>query len=160
MVIVIRDKEGKFKSVPEAKFYDGEVVSASEKHYSQKALCRLRTPTYNKIRGWLYIEDFMDLQNESMRGSSFWNNESMYETITDPILKLYANRIKLKSGIIKHESVLKQKREELGKIEYALSLAVEDWDKVKKKCKCGKLFIRNSKNINSDICDICDNQEA
>lgn len=152
--MITRNKKGKFMSIPDPVFSDGEIVTTSDKHYSPKALTILTKPTYSENRGWVYIENYVDLQH-NRGGAGMWNNEDLYKKIADPVLKLYAERIKLKTEIKDCELGLKIKRKSLEDIEYALSIAVDNWDKVKKICKCGKLFIRNSDNINLDICDDC-----
>lgn len=150
----IRNIHGQFVKAPGPRFADGEFVTTSAKHYSSHNIVMLSDPTYNKTRGWIYVQNFANLQAVG-GGCSFWENEDSFEPINNPVVKLYAERIKLKKEIQKHEQLLKQKKEELTKIEYALFVSVPEWDKVKKACKCGHLFICNSHNVNADMCDDC-----
>ena len=153
-----RDKKGRF--IPnKAAFRDGEVVTTTPKHFSPKDITIVSNPSYTENRGWVYTENYVDLQNcRGGCGSSF--EENLYRKITNPTLRLFAARIKLKTDIATYERKLRNDLETLKKIEYALFISVGNWDKVKKMCKCGTFFIRNSQNPNAAICDSCDPEQA
>lgn len=151
---IARDEKGRMVKIPKNKFADGEIVTTSQKHYSQAELTKLTQPRYTENRGWVYSQNYISLQGFK-GGNSFAHDEDNFDKVEDPILKLYAERLILKELISKHENELKIAKENLIKIEYALSVSVGNWDKIEKKCKCGKLFVKNSYNVNFDVCDEC-----
>ena len=156
--VIARDGKGRLTKITKNKFNDGEVVQLSENHYSGRGITIVKTPTYTKERGWIYGENFIDLQGGG-GGSCFWNNEELFKKIDNSILKLYAERIRLKRTIEEHKRQLKIDSEQLEKIEYSLSISVDDFDKVEKVCRiCEAIFIRNTTNINSNHCDNCENK--
>ena len=154
--IIARNEKGQLTKIPKNKFNDGEIVTTSKRHFSEKALGILTKPTYTENRGWVYIENYIDLQG-SGGGCGSWFEEELYEKIDDPILKLFAERIRLRKHMETLKCQLKNDSEQLEKIRYSLSISVDYFNEVKRACnKCSSVFIKNAKNINSNICDDCD----
>jgi hypothetical protein len=153
--IIIRNKKGKFQKVQKNKFEDGEIVSTSSKHYSYHSLSILAQPNYAENRGWVYVENYIDIQGNG-GGSGCWHEEKLYKKIDNPILKLYAKRIQLKKDIQELKLKIKEKEDSLKMIEHSLNVSSPNWDKYKKMCnRCRCLFTKNDYNVNSDICDNC-----
>ena len=112
---------GEIVKVEAPLFRDGEVVSTTEKHFSQKELTRLLHPMYADRRGWVYTENYISEDGESGGcGSAF--NEDLFRKPVALETKLKAKRIEL----IKSQESLKGKgnaiEKELSIIEYALSI--------------------------------------
>ena len=152
--LIIRNNKGKMQKIPKNKFEKGEIVMKGDKHYSKDGIVRLLDPTWTDTRGWIYGENYIDLHG-SGGGCRYSTNEDCLKKIDIPAVRLYAKRINLNTEIANLEKLLKDKKIELEKVEYGLSISVDKWKDMKKVCRCGNLFIRNSKNINWDHCDKC-----
>lgn len=153
--VYFRKDNGRFLKVKKNRFEHGEIVSTSDKHYSKEGITVVLEPKYTEKRGWVYREQYIDLQG-SGGGTGWWNNEDLYTKISSPIVKIFAKRINLKREINALENELKNRKIDLEKIDFSLSESVVDFDKVERVCnKCGALFIRNSTNVNSELCDDC-----
>lgn len=152
----IRKDNGQLGKIPSNKFEDGEIVMITEKHYSkEQRLSILEKPSYTENRGWVYTEHFINLQGDGS-GCGCWNNEDHYKKINNPILKLYAERIRLINEINLLKQQLETKENAFNMIEFALSKTSDQWYKIEKICsKCNSLFIKNTTNVNLDICDDC-----
>jgi hypothetical protein len=153
--VYFRDSKGKIRCIPENKFSNGQIVKTSDKHYSKKTFTEVINPNYVESRGWIYGEQYIDRQ-DSGGGISFWNNEDLYENITDPIDVLFSERLILKRKIKTLKSELSQCESSLEKIEFTFAIAVPGYNKVVKKCHtCGKLCSRDQADLNRSICLDC-----
>ena len=71
------------KEKPRARYYDGQIVKTSSKHYIQKKFTMVIDPTWNEKRGWIYGERYLSKDWEEC-GRGYWNEEDMFEELTDP----------------------------------------------------------------------------
>jgi len=153
--VYARNAKGQITKLPKNKFEEGEYVVTSTKHHSPNDFTRLVHPSYALMRGWVYGQEYVSLQGRC-GGSSFAWDEDEFEKITDPIVRLYAERLRLNDVISKCESTIADSKKRLGNIEYSLSISIPDWDKIERVCSaCGGVFTRNSININLSYCDKC-----
>lgn len=114
------------KWIPKPKFTHGQYVKTSPKHYSQKDFTRLISPSYTENRGWVYGEYYCDIYGNP-GGTGHWIEEDLFEPLTDPILLLYAERLKHIETIKNHETILNQRREFLNKIYFSLDIVAPKW---------------------------------
>lgn len=117
-------KEEKIISYP--KFKHGEIVKTSSKHYSPKDFTQLLSPSWTDNRGWVYGENYLDIYGNG-GGSGYWIEEELFEPLSDPLLKLYAERIKIIEFIQQHETMVKQRRDFLDKIMFSLDIVAPKW---------------------------------
>ena len=119
--VCIRLDNGRMKSVPSAKFRHEQIVRTSEKHYSQKDFTMVLKPTWSEVRGWIYGERYIS-RDGSNGGCGWWNNEELYEPLSNPADILIAKKLALEAEIKGLEGSVKCRTKQLEKIRYALSV--------------------------------------
>jgi len=112
--------------IPKPKFVHGQFVKPSSKHYSQKDFTRVISPSYTDNRGWVYGESYCDIYGNP-GGTGYWIEEDLFEPLTDPILLLYAERLKHIEVIKNHETIVAQRRDFLNKIYFSLDIIAPKW---------------------------------
>jgi len=152
----IRDIEGKIQKIEKNKFEHNQIVKSSSKHYSQKSFTRVQEPTYNKVRGWVYVENYIGY-NQNSGGCGMWNSEDLYEPLSDPMDILFAEKLRLSERIYELKTELKEKEDKLSKIIYSLSISFPDYTKIIGRCLgCGKYITReDQENVNLEYCKKC-----
>lgn len=114
------------------KFFDGEIVKTSPKHYSQKRFTMLRSPTWTENRGWVYEEIFVEFIPETGKfsgsGSSFWNDEFLYEPITLPTEKMLVEKFYRLDKILKLEKQIQDLKDEVVSIDFSIRLCEKSSD--------------------------------
>ena len=119
MAVVEHTETFEIKKVTPPLFSDGEVVSTSSKHFSQKKITRLLSPVYTENRGWAYVENYINEKGEGGGyGSSF--EESLFKKIDDLETRLLAKKVELNIEIKQLNGDLRVINNELSKVEYAL----------------------------------------
>jgi len=158
--LYFRNEKGRIDKHPKNKFSDGEIVALNE-HYSKKGITRLKEPSYTKNRGWVYVENYMDIQGLG-NGCGMWNNEERYDNITDPKFVMIAKRIEIKEDILKTKKKLKSLEADLHKLEFAMTLSVKNYDTATHACViCGQLFEGfKGGDPNKDKCTKCLSNET
>lgn len=155
----IRNEKGEIEKIPKNKFYHGQIVKTTDKHFSQKTFTSVVEPNYTEQRGWIYGEGYLS-RNDGRGGFGYWNEEDLFEEITSPGDILYAERIYLMNEIRECKNNLKNAEDKLEKIEFALSVSIPDWKNVHKKCHlCGKLYLGSEGDVNISICNKCKDLE-
>lgn len=120
---IVENKEtGEIKKVDLPKFKNNEVVKTSIKHYSQKEFTLLINRTYTDERGWIYGESYINIEKNTSVGCGYWNDEWMYEEITDLENKIKAKIFELKDEIAKHKTEIKNKEKEIDALMYVVAL--------------------------------------
>ena len=154
--LYFRNKKGQIDKHPKPKFKDNEIVTTTGKHYSIKNITRLKNPSFTENRGWVYVENFINIQGYG-GGSGMWNNQDMYEKITDPKFLMIAKRIELKESILNEKNKLKSLESDLIKLEFTMDLVVENYKTATHSCKkCGILFKNfEGGDPNRDLCEKC-----
>ena len=130
---IVRDPQGKVRKIPVNRFQHKQIVRSSKAHFSCKDFTRLLDPCYVFGRGWVYTENYWSnhIPGFSGCGSSF--EEKLYVELTDAAMILKANQIMLKEDIADLSTKLKNKKEQLDKIEFAIELLPISNVKTKKK---------------------------
>lgn len=107
---------------PIAKFYDGQIVECSDRHFSKaKYWTRLLLPRFVEKRGWVYAENYIDEDGEG-GGTGFYFEESLFQEITDPIKRLKARALELKIKRIGLQAQLQEVESEQNSIQKAFEL--------------------------------------
>lgn len=150
-----RNEKGQIEKIPINRFHHGQIVKTAQGHYSPKEFVRLIDPTWVDGKGWWYGENFIDMQG-SGGGVCYSNPEELFTELLAPDAILFAERVYLKEMISLLGQQLKVATESLGKIEFALKIAVPDFESKRTKCiDCAIPITRNSSNCNIDKCDNC-----
>lgn len=151
-----RNKKGQIEKVEANRYHHGQIVKASDKHHSNTQFIKLIDPSYSdQYKKWFYGVAYTSM-NGSSGGCSYSWPEDDFTELKDADAILYAERLYLKEEIQLLENRLKESRNNLEKIEYALSLSVNNWEAIRTKCeKCGSPITRNKTNCNIDKCDSC-----
>ena len=154
--LYFRNNKGQINKHPKPKFKDNEIVTTTEKHYSIKNITRLKKPSFTENRGWVYIENFINIQG-SGGGSGMWNKQDDYKKITDPKFLMIAKRIELKESILKAKNRIKTLESNLDKLEFTMDLVIKDYRTATHSCKkCGNLFKGfEGGDPNKDLCTEC-----
>lgn len=121
MMVIEHAETLEIKNVKSPLFNDGEIVSTSSKHFSQKGLTRLLSPSYTDNRGWVYTENYIN-ENGIPGGCGAWFEEELFKKIEDLGTRLLAKRIELNIEIQRLNNDIKIMNSELSKIEYALKI--------------------------------------
>ena len=121
MMIVENPETLEIKNVNPPFFYDGEIVRTSSKHFSQKKLTRVLSPSYTDNRGWVYTENYINERGVS-GGYGSWFEEELFEKIEDLETKLLAKKIELNTKIQHLNNDVKIMNKKKKKIEYALEI--------------------------------------
>lgn len=151
-----RDALGKIKKVPKNKFSEGEIVRTKSNHCSPNRFTRIIQPNYTEERGWIYGENYINLQGMG-GGSGFYTNEDNFTKLSRPEDLLFAKRIYLKENINKLNIELKSNESELEKITYALDISIPNHNKYTDDCKkCFTMFSGfDGGDPNRDLCKSC-----
>lgn len=124
--LVYDRKSKEEKTIPAPKFKHGEIVKTTTKHYSPKDFTQLISPAWTDNRGWVYGESYINIYGHK-GGSGYWHEEDLYEPLTDPLLKLYAERLKHIEFIQTHETLVSQRKDFLNKIMFSLDIIAPKW---------------------------------
>ena len=119
--VVENIETGEIKKVDPPLFSDSEVVTTSPKHFSQKPLTRLLSPSYVDGKGWIYVENYID-ENGNSGGCGMWFNEDLYRKLDTTDLKLKARGIEIAYTMKQMTKKYEDLKLEAAKISYALSL--------------------------------------
>ena len=152
----IRKEDEEILKIPVNKFYHGQIVKSSTLHHSVNEFVTLTDPSYSEqYKYWCYGQSYRDMNGRCGGGSYSWKEDEFTE-LTDVDSKLFAERLYLLDDILNYESALKLAKDKLDKIEYALSISVENYTSIRTKCeKCKTPMSRNKTNCNIDKCDNC-----
>lgn len=124
---LVYNKKTKEESIiPKPKFAHGQFVKTSGKHYSKKDFTRVISPSYTDNRGWVYGESYCDIYGNP-GGAGYWIEEANFEPLNDPLLLLYAERLKHIETIKNHQNIVRQREEFLNKIQFSLDIIVPKW---------------------------------
>lgn len=85
----------------------------------------LLEPTWNEKRGWIYGEQYCGIKNGKIitrGGTGWWNEECMFQPLTDPKLKLMAELYYKEKTAKDLSAMIKTLEVKIEKINYALSL--------------------------------------
>ena len=118
--VCIRNKEGKFLSVPSPPFRDEQIVKTAPKHYSQKSFTMVLEPTWSETRGWIYGEQYINRRNLNSGGTGWWSNADLYEPLDNPTDILLAEIRQLEERRKDQEHSIKQINIKLSHLNYAL----------------------------------------
>lgn len=117
---VLELEDGELLKINPPKFRNREVVSTTNKHYSQKELTRVLNPQYTENRGWVYVENYLD-KNGRSGGCGMWIEEDLFQKPETLELRLKARKIEISEEISQLELNVKNRKTELSNIEFALS---------------------------------------
>lgn len=120
--VVQNSDTNELKIVELPKFKHNEVVKTSSRHFSQKDYTRVTDPRYTDERGWIYGENYINIDTFTGSGQGFWNDEWQYEKFDDLEMKLKAKLFELNDEISKLNYEISIKKKEIDKVNYALSL--------------------------------------
>ncbi len=123
--VILRGKEGKMKSVIKPRFADNQFVKTSPKHYSQESFTQVQTPNWTDNRGWVYGQSYIKRDGDR-GGSGWWNNEDLFEELTDARDILIAEKLTREEKLSLLRTQVKQLEAELIKINFSLSFLKED----------------------------------
>jgi hypothetical protein len=121
----MRDNNGKFATKP--KFFVGQVVKTSDKHYSKSEVIILDSRNYVKGKGWYYGEEYCHLKDGNIIAAGGYcsgNKEDFYEEIEDPTIKIAIEKFYRQKEKEKIEERLKILNSEISKIEYTQKLLI------------------------------------
>jgi hypothetical protein len=126
----IRDDRGRFMDKLKARFFDGQIVTTTPKHYSQNETIMVVKPTFSNIRGWIYGNNFCHYDRKEKKiivqgGSSFWNEEELFTKITDPEIKLAVEIFYREQEIKELLKRIDALNEELTRLKYTQEILIE-----------------------------------
>lgn len=124
--LVYNKKTKQEQIIPRPKFFHGQYVKTSTKHCSQKDFTRVISPCYTANRGWVYGEYYTDIWGNP-GGTGHWEEEDLFEPLTDPFLKLVAERLNHLETIRNSKTIIKQMEEFVSKIDYSLDIIKPNW---------------------------------
>lgn len=117
----IRNSKGEINKIEKNKFFDGQIVQTTDKHFSKHAFIMLIDPCYTVTRGWIYGNKYVNIDGGG-GGSSFSWDECDFTELSAPDMILYAERFYLNEKINKLKTELKQSEDSLNKIQFALDI--------------------------------------
>ena len=127
----IRNNKGKYQSVPPPKFFDGEIVTTSDKHFSHHKVIILIDPKWNtNQQGWVYGNEYCDVSKDgtainSGGGFSFSWNECDFEHLSNPHHKLLAEKYYREEKLSRLKREVEKIEGELLKIGYSIGLLAD-----------------------------------
>ena len=128
---IIRDKKGQFISVPDPKFFDGQIVTTSKDYFSPKEITMLVEPHWalypnNEAGGWVYGEKYCHIDKTSnicvQGGCGFSFEEKSFLPLSNSTHKLIAEIYYREQQVGELERKMSELESELNKLRYALEL--------------------------------------
>lgn len=118
---ILRLANGRFKKVPAPKFFHGQVVTTTPKHFSQSRMIILIEPSWTKTQGWVYGNEYCGVRVGKIKaggGYSFSWEEEDFCPIDDYETRLMEQIFYKERELAKLASRKKQIEGELTKLQF------------------------------------------